>query len=455
MAVITRTGSWPDVIQTPNGWAFVYADDADVIVEENGVEIWRWTVTGTTGFPRSLRAAVAPDGTVKVICACEVAGNQDFAFLIESTGQTNLGVELDQQNGVMLTYESGEFVAYMCDSTSTYIRQPIGGVAVQFPMGFETVQGINDVVDGVITFNSTATQPIYEVVFADVVFQLPNTRAGVTVGQAKGEPVTPEGIIAWNGQQVSTVIPVQGFNPHVAQILAGPDAGNYVFTARILGGGDQNAAYVVLPVKAFGAYDGTSILATIPPVSHPVEENAAHARPGSAPGAPVGLVAGSTRMTLPWQGWAQAVRKALANAGVLIAGLQQAIGEAVGFGRIAVEGQSTVLADQANDTLELTSEDGSIGITTSPVDKRIDLSVADPGNLDAEYLVAAADPSLPNARVVEDTDTVKWDFTVPGVAKANATGGAYVPVSTGEEPLVIMSNGAGEVLLTPYTPDSV
>lgn len=29
---------------------------------------------------------------------------------------------------------------------------------------------------------------------------------------------------------------------------------------------------------------------------------------------------------------------------------------------------------------------------------------------------------------------------------------SYVPVSTGAEPLVILSNGAGAVLLTPYTP---
>lgn len=32
------------------------------------------------------------------------------------------------------------------------------------------------------------------------------------------------------------------------------------------------------------------------------------------------------------------------------------------------------------------------------------------------------------------------------------SGGAYVPVSDGAEPLVILSNGAGEVLLVPYTP---
>lgn len=41
-------------------------------------------------------------------------------------------------------------------------------------------------------------------------------------------------------------------------------------------------------------------------------------------------------------------------------------------------------------------------------------------------------------------------FGPPGKNGSNA--GSYVPVSTGAEPLVIMSNGAGSVLLTPYTP---
>ena len=47
------------------------------------------------------------------------------------------------------------------------------------------------------------------------------------------------------------------------------------------------------------------------------------------------------------------------------------------------------------------------------------------------------------------------DMGAPGVAGAPAPISAfvsYVPVSTGAEPLVIVSNGAGSVLLTPYTP---
>lgn len=40
----------------------------------------------------------------------------------------------------------------------------------------------------------------------------------------------------------------------------------------------------------------------------------------------------------------------------------------------------------------------------------------------------------------------------PGPAGSNAFGTAYIPVSTGAEPLVFVSNGAGSPLLAPYTP---
>ena len=47
--------------------------------------------------------------------------------------------------------------------------------------------------------------------------------------------------------------------------------------------------------------------------------------------------------------------------------------------------------------------------------------------------------------------TIGTGFTEVGLV-LNAGGTAYVPVSTGAEPLLIMSNGAGSVLLTPFTP---
>lgn len=45
----------------------------------------------------------------------------------------------------------------------------------------------------------------------------------------------------------------------------------------------------------------------------------------------------------------------------------------------------------------------------------------------AEYLLAAMDGALPNARVATDTDSVAWDFATPGQAKAHVTGGQAPP----------------------------
>ena len=46
---------------------------------------------------------------------------------------------------------------------------------------------------------------------------------------------------------------------------------------------------------------------------------------------------------------------------------------------------------------------------------------------DAQYIVAADDPTLTNDRVLTNTATVTWDFTTPGQAKANtAAGGGNV-----------------------------
>lgn len=79
------------------------------------------------------------------------------------------------------------------------------------------------------------------------------------------------------------------------------------------------------------------------------------------------------------------------------------------FKEIVVSGQDTVIADSPTDTLTLVGTNG-VTITTDAT-----------------------------------TDTITFDG-------AGGGGGSYVPMSTGAEPLVIMSNGAGSVLLIPYTP---
>jgi len=73
---------------------------------------------------------------------------------------------------------------------------------------------------------------------------------------------------------------------------------------------------------------------------------------------------------------------------------------------------------------------------------------------DAGYITTAPDPSLPNARVATDSPTVTVDLTVPGVIRWHAVGGGsgtgWAPLTTGAEPLVLVSDGAGQCVMVPY-----
>lgn len=73
---------------------------------------------------------------------------------------------------------------------------------------------------------------------------------------------------------------------------------------------------------------------------------------------------------------------------------------------------------------------------------------------DGGYIVTAPDSALPNARVATDSATVDVDLTVPGIITWHATGGAsgsgWAPLSTGAEPLVLVSDGAGQCVMVPY-----
>jgi len=408
MAYTTRFGSWCDVIQVPAGWALVYVDDADVVCEVNGVELWRFTTSGSTGTPIYIRAACDPSGVVKAACTMEMAGNVDHAFLIEDGAQTDLLTTVTQR-AVLITYEEGDFVVYACDSYTTYVRYPMAGapsapIASPFPSG--SPLGFLDIVDGTITWATGDGGNGYNIItLGGVLFFLPNSRTGITVGQAKGEPMTREAILAFSPSTgVSTVIAAKGFDPHLARITSGIDAGKVAICARIIGSAGQNCA--VFLGTNFPAYDGTLLVATIPPVSHAVEEETGR----------------GTRMTQPWQGWAQAVRKSIAGLSGLMSGVQQALVEAVGFGIVAVTGQPSVQSDAPNDILTLSSDDASVVITTKPLLKTVDLSVVAGAPADAEFIVAAADPTLTAERVAINNGYTTWDFTTPAQAAVNLAG---------------------------------
>lgn len=69
---------------------------------------------------------------------------------------------------------------------------------------------------------------------------------------------------------------------------------------------------------------------------------------------------------------------------------------------------------------------GEVLTKVSPADYDTDWGPGGGGGsapVDAEYIVAVADPTLVNERVLTDSATVTWDFTVPGQAIATAVGG--------------------------------
>jgi hypothetical protein len=60
---------------------------------------------------------------------------------------------------------------------------------------------------------------------------------------------------------------------------------------------------------------------------------------------------------------------------------------------------------------------------------------------------------LPNSLQLLAGTNITFDITIPNKLTINATGGAaldHVPMSTGAEPLEIMSDGAGQVLLVAF-----
>lgn len=406
----TRQGSWCDVITVPTGWALAYVDGDDVVCEVNAVEIWRQTVGGGvvdptyTGAPRFIRAACDASGLIKAIVSISDTSNLDHAILVAEAGLTDLMV-CKQAHPVALTFEAADFIAYICDSFDTYIRWPQAGVpSAPIAIGRDSVLGFLDVVDGTPLWANSETGGYTTEIHANTVFMLPNTREGVVVGQAKGEPVTREGIITWNRTVVSTVIDVQGFDPRICKAVAGTDAGKYIVCARILGEAGNNLAFAI--IATFPGYDGSLIAALSPPVQHPVEEPTSF----------------GTRMTQPWQGWAQSVKKALTNAATLIGGVTDGLVDLIAFAQVSVTGQPLVIAESAADRLTLASADGSVTITTNPDAKTVDFSATAAGALDAQFIVAAAHALLSAERVATNNEYTEWDFATAAQAKVNLLG---------------------------------
>lgn len=92
-------------------------------------------------------------------------------------------------------------------------------------------------------------------------------------------------------------------------------------------------------------------------------------------------------------------------------------------------------------TGDVTSTSGGVTTITNNV-----VTVAKLQQVPTKTLLGRLAAGTGNVQII----TIGSGFTEVGTT-LNASGVAFVPVSTGAEPLLIVSNGAGSVLLTPYT----
>ena len=67
--------------------------------------------------------------------------------------------------------------------------------------------------------------------------------------------------------------------------------------------------------------------------------------------------------------------------------------------------------------------------------------------------ITALDESLklPNSNQLLAGEGIDLDYSVPNQLTISATASGYAPMSTGAEPLEIMSNGAGQVLMVGFS----
>lgn len=119
------------------------------------------------------------------------------------------------------------------------------------------------------------------------------------------------------------------------------------------------------------------------------------------------VIDGNGKMTQVWAGALRKLRDGAQSVQTQVNNTPTPSPPQPGFGQVAVTGQTTVAAFQPNDVLTLTSADGSVAITTNPATKAVDLAV----------LEAAS----------------QW-----------------IPLVDGSEPPVLVSDGAGHLVLVAY-----
>lgn len=420
-----QPGSYIAGCALTTGFAVVVINGLDVVCYTSTggplTDAWTMTLTEPAGY-----VSCASDGTnVRAV----VQGFQTKkVHYLDGTTDTDLGAVYGIR-GCQLQRESSNWVAYICRTAKQYVRwvNPTGGASATVANPFTakgTAEGMRYIsgttpqwAESTVTPGTLATTTI-----SSAVFVLPMTVSGKTVGQSEGQPFSAPQIIGYDGTSKSTIFAVEGYDPHLVAL----SGSKFLITARtkeVANG--QGAGVLIAP--PWPAFDPFAQLAP-PSIYQPNEAQ--------------------------WLGDGEGDRK----------------------GRLSQPAESFLrqLTQQASTPINVNSI-AIAGGSASPVTPSGATNLAD-------YVVGTSQPSLPNARVAIDSATIavdattagemSWDYIGPTIAGPVGPPGrrgedgargrtllmrsrssvSYVPVSTGAEPLEIMSNGAGAVLLVPYTP---
>lgn len=234
-----QSGDYTDVCATSNGYALARRDGLTLIVQRGTagslpVEVWR----RTTSEPIvDLRIACRTDTDELRVIAKGTRTNTARYFT--SAAETSKGTAYGECP-VLLQFSGGDWIGYIARTAKTYTRWIFSGAEPAATANPFTLAGSNlgmiQVIGSTVTWRETTPQTAATVgqlkrtTIGGVIFYVPMVLGGVTVGQSEGPPTNTNQIIAAHGGVASSILPILGYNPHLAVL---PD-GSFVFACRTL-----------------------------------------------------------------------------------------------------------------------------------------------------------------------------------------------------------------------------
>lgn len=433
-------GSWIDGCALSSGYALVVVEDLDLVC---------YTTTTSSGIPTELWRRTASEPLAFVRCAADTATNEVRAIALgtttgtaryfTSTSETSKGAAFGDWP-VLLQRAGGDWVGYIARTSKLYTRWPFAGADPGTLANPFTLTGTNmgmiQVIGSTVTWRertpNTATNAGKPriVSVGGVTYQFPMVVSGVTVGQSLGPPTNSDQVVANHNTNVpATIFALKGDGPHVAALS---DA-TFLIVSK--------TTAITLPPPRTQQYSSVAFAAMLPP--WPAYDAAASQGPD--------------QLRPPWDNSVTAPM--LTKSGTVSEPYQK-------FFETIANREPLNLS-----SVGVTSGGGSPAPPPPPLVQSADVVVGTDGS------------GFPNARLPIDTPTiavdvsvdneVRWNYVGPTIAGPvgppgrdgepgsrgrmgppgkNGSGVSYVPVTTGAEPIELVSNGAGSLLLIPYTP---